>query len=128
MNEKRLVKICLIGTLASFFILYILIQQNSVPHVNIGDIDRNFIGKTVNITGYVYDLNLKDENLFFKLNDSTGTIKVVIWKDILKIMENKNTNASKIINGVELEIIGEVQLYKGELEITPLRGQVFIKS
>jgi RecJ-like exonuclease len=126
MNEKKLMKISLIGTLAGFIVLYILIQTTGYSHTEIGDINKNYIGKVVNVTGKVSGLKIYEDGTFFTLTDKTDSIKVILWSDTIKLLEEKNINASEITNNRTVQIVGEVELYKGELEIIPLRGQIKI--
>ncbi|MCK4335957.1 MAG: exodeoxyribonuclease VII large subunit [Candidatus Aenigmarchaeota archaeon] len=126
MNENILVKISVIGVSVSLVLLYIITSQNLSFHVNIGDIDRSFTGKTVNVTGEITGMFRSKGHVFFDLKDDTGKVKVVIWEDILEFLEINNVNVSEISNGNEINIIGNVQLYRGELEVIPIRGNVNI--
>ncbi len=121
MKEKTLTKVCAAGTAASILALYIFTTQISSPRVSIGDIDRTFSGRTVNITGEITSLSESGGNYFLEIEDETGSIKVVIWGDALAMGDASGQNLSK---GNEMNVIGEVQIYKGELEIIPMRGNV----
>ncbi len=92
--------------------------------MNIGEINKNYIGKTVNLTGKIVELKNSNGHLFFNLQDETGKIKVILWTDTLELLEINGVNITKIISGAKLNIIGSVQLYKGELEVIPIREQV----
>ena len=126
MNEGVLVKISVIGVSVSLVLLYVITSQNLSFHVNVGDVDKSFIGKTVNVTGEITGMFRSKGHVFFDLKDDTGKIKVVIWEDVLEFLEINNVNISEIRNGNGINIIGNVQLYKGELEIIPIRGNVNI--
>lgn len=121
-----MVKISVIGVSVSLVLLYIITSQNLSFHVNIGDIDRSFTGKTVNVTGEITGMFRSKGHVFFDLKDDTGKVKVVIWEDILEFLEINNVNVSEISNGNKINIIGNVQLYRGELEVIPIRGNVNI--
>ncbi|NIO22442.1 MAG: exodeoxyribonuclease VII large subunit [Candidatus Aenigmarchaeota archaeon] len=124
MNEVKLTKISFFGVVIGLIAIYFLATQIHSFHVNIGEIDSGYVGRTVNITGRVTDLTTNKGNMFFDLEDKTGKIKVVLWKDTLELLELSGVNINEIGNGEELNIVGNVQLYKGELEVIPIREHV----
>ncbi|MEE9322948.1 MAG: exodeoxyribonuclease VII large subunit [Candidatus Aenigmarchaeota archaeon] len=126
MNEGNLVKISVIGVSISLVLLYLITSQVFSSSVKIGEIDKSFVGKTVNITGEVTGIFQSKGHVFFDLKDDTGKVKVVLWEDTLELLEINNVNTSEIRNGKNISIIGDVQLYKGELEVIPIRGNVNI--
>ncbi len=126
MNERSLMKISVIGVSISLVILYIITSQSFSFHVKIGDIDKSFIGKTVNVTGEITGMFKSKGHVFFDLKDDTGNIKVVLWNDTLELLDINNVNISEIRDGKRINIIGNIQLYKGELEVLPIRGNVNI--
>ena len=126
MDEKRLVKISVIGVSICLVALYIISAQGFSFNVKVGEIDRSFMGKTVNITGKITGMFTNKGHIFFDLEDETGKVKVVLWDDTVELLRINNVNVSKISNGETLNVIGEVQLYRGELEVIPIRGNVKI--
>lgn len=126
MDESILMKISVIGVSISLVILYLITIQNFSFHVKIGEIDKSFTGKTVNITGEITGMFESKGHVFFDLKDDTGEIKVVLWSDTLELLELNKANVSDIRNGKIINVIGNVQLYKGELEVLPIRGNVNI--
>lgn len=124
MDEKFLMKVSLTGVLVSLVLLYVITIQNLSFHVKIGEIDKSFIGRTVNVTGEITGVFESKGHIFFDLKDDTGKIKVVLWEDTVEFLDINNVNVSEIKNGNEINIIGNVQLYKGELEVIPIRGNV----
>ncbi len=126
MNESKFTGISFIGTIIGLSLLYMFFTQVHSIHVNIGDIDSAYLGKNVNITGKVINLRKSEGNVFFDLDDGTGKMKIVLWKDTIKLLELKGVNASCLENGKKVNVIGNVQIYRGELEIIPLRGNIKI--
>lgn len=124
MNEKRLVKLSVIGTVASILILYVMTGQIFSSSVNIGDIDKSFTGKTVDITGEITSISSNKGSLFISVKDETGEIKVVLWEDIIKSINADDVN--RLNKGSKINVIGGVQIYRGEMEIIPIRGSVKI--
>ena len=128
MNENALMKISIIGLSVSIVILYFFTNYNFSLHVKIGDIDRSFIGKTVNITGEITDLYSSKGHLFFDVKDETGGIKVVLWNETLELLDISKINTSEITEGKGINVVGNVQLYRGELEVIPIRGNVKLEA
>jgi DNA/RNA endonuclease YhcR with UshA esterase domain len=126
MNEAKLTKISFTGVILGLVVLYFLVTQIHSLHVNIGEIDSSYVGRTVNITGVVTGLTRSSGNVFFDLEDNTGRIKVVLWKDTLELLELSGVNTNEIKNENGINIVGNVQLYKGEFEVIPIREYVNI--
>lgn len=124
MNEKQLMKISAVGIIICFIILYLISIQDLSVDVKIGDIDRSYIGKTVDLTGEINNIFTNNGDVFFDIEDETGSIKVVLWEDTLDLLRMKNVNVSEMENGKSINIQGEVQVYKGELEVLPIHGNV----
>jgi len=126
MNEARLTKISFVGAVFGLILLYLMVTQIHAFHVNIGEIDSSYVGRTVNITGKVTGMVTSNGNVFFDLKDKTGEIKVVLWKDTIELLELGGMKVNAIENENEINIVGNVQLYKGELEVIPIRENVRI--
>ena len=124
MNEVRLGKISFICVVFGLIILYFLVKNPHYFHVNIGDINSAYVGRIVNITGEITGLTENEGNLFFSAKDKTGEIKVVLWSDTIGLLKLKGMNIDDIENGKAINIIGNIQLYRGELEVIPMRGKV----
>ncbi len=125
MNEKTLLRVCLIGFLLSITVLYFLVLNLSSEHVKIGEITKAYVGKVVNISGMVENLyKHKNGHMFFDLKDDTGSIKIVLWDTKIDRLTLSGFNISKIRNGVTLQIVGTVEVYRNELEIIPLGTKI----
>jgi exonuclease VII large subunit len=128
MNEGKLTKICIVGVVLSMAALYFVIIQIYSVHVKIGEINKEWVGKNVNITGSISDLRISKGHMFFNLKDETGKIKVVVWNNTLELLYLNGVNISEIKDGKSVNVIGNVQIFRGELEIIPIREQVKIIS
>lgn len=80
MNESKLTKISVVCIFISLVALYFITNQIFSYRINIGDIDKSFIGKTVNITGEIAYASETNGNFFIDLKDETGKIKIVYGK------------------------------------------------
>jgi DNA/RNA endonuclease YhcR with UshA esterase domain len=124
MNENTLGKISVIGIFISIIVLYIVTNQIFSSHVQIGDIDKSFVGKTVNVTGEIITVSETAGNYFIRIKDGTGEIKIILWSDTIEFLKANNFDLNEFKVGNKINAIGDVQIYKGELEVIPLRGNV----
>jgi len=123
MNEKKLVMISLPGAFVCLIMLYIVSLNQAYFHVNAGDITGEMVGKVVNVSGEVAGLWENNGHLFFRLEDDSGSVKIVVWRDFRELISEKGLNEIK--NGMELNVIGTVEIYRGELEVIPMRGMIY---
>ena len=79
----------------------------------------------MNHTGDVIEL-YRHENghVFFSVRDNTGKVRVILWQDEIERLELTGFNTSDIRNGLSAEVTGTVEIYRGEPEIIPIRGDV----
>jgi DNA/RNA endonuclease YhcR with UshA esterase domain len=124
MNEKKLTKISAVGVCISIIALYIVTNQIFSVNVNIGEIDKSFIGKSVNITGTVVGITKNKGNFFVDLEDDTGKIKLILWEDTAELLQSNGIEINELNKGNIINVVGEVQVYRGELEIIPIRGNL----
>ncbi|MBN2043244.1 MAG: exodeoxyribonuclease VII large subunit [Candidatus Aenigmarchaeota archaeon] len=128
MKEKNLTIFCVAGVVFCLITLYIVLNYVNYIHVNVGQLDRYFVGSAVNISGSVKDVKTSNGHMFFDLEDGTGSVKIVLWEDTIKLLEMKNVNTRELKNGDYVNIIGNVQIYNGELEVIPLRENLIIRG
>lgn len=109
MQDKTLLKISIFTSIVGIVALYFIMQP---AEIRIGDINRNYIGKSVKVLGEISSrYESKDGHIFLNLADSSGKIKVIIFK---------NSKVEKSLEiGQMIEVSGKVEEYKGELEIIP---------
>jgi len=117
MRERDLIRICIAGSVLSLIALFIFVNNIQPTGVNIGEITREHLGTVVNIEGTVKDLSTSEGNVFFTLEDGTGEIRVVVWKSLMDSMASDDSGVSVISENVSAKIEGEVQYYRGYLEI-----------
>ncbi len=125
-TESGLIKICFLGSVIGLVLLYFISTSLQAISLQIGKIDNSFSGKFVNVTGEVSGVKESKSGLFFNLVENESKIKVVLWNNILEQMELQGFDINKIKNGVKVNLIGLVDVYKNSLEIIPTKGQVEI--
>ncbi|MEM2954873.1 MAG: hypothetical protein QW625_02920, partial [Candidatus Nanoarchaeia archaeon] len=72
--------------------------------MKIGEIDKTLIGNIVNITGEVSEISYADENMFLKIKDETGTVKIILWKDVMSLLNAKGIDIKNIKRGVKINV------------------------
>ena len=87
---------------------------------------KSYVGKIVNVTGQVRGVFRNGGHVFFTLQDETGSVKVVLWEDTLDALKIKGVDIESIKDGAHINIVGSVQIYRGELEVIPVHGNVKI--
>jgi aspartyl/asparaginyl-tRNA synthetase len=113
MNDKTIMKVCFVMVIIGIIGLFIVTNFSTTPQVRINSIDETKTGQIVSISGIVSSYYTSEGHVFMNVNDSTGTIKVVMFQ---KDAEN-NPWVYDIRKDDKVTINGKIQLYKGELEI-----------
>lgn len=127
MNEEKMLRICLIGSMLGLLALYFIATNLAAVDVKVGEVSGNLMGSVVKVEGEVSDFyEHSNGHLFFDLMDESGSIRVVVWNDIAEELRLGGFNVSSIKDGARLEITGTVEMYRGEVELIPLRSQVKI--
>ena len=125
-SESGLLKISAVGVAVGLFLLYFISANQQIQSLEIGKIDSDFVGKSVNITGTVDDFRKTDSGLFFNLVEGEKKIKVVLWNNIVEQLELKGFDTKDIKDGVKINLVGLVGQYKGSLEVIPAKAEVRI--
>jgi DNA/RNA endonuclease YhcR with UshA esterase domain len=109
MNEKILIRICLVSVIVGIVIMFFSTKLISPSVLKIEDISEN--QNYVKIHGKIIEKSIsKSGTTFLKIKDDTGTIDGVIFKDSIK-------NNESIITGKIMEIVGKPEKYKEKMEI-----------
>jgi DNA/RNA endonuclease YhcR with UshA esterase domain len=124
MDEKTLTKISVVGSVLSIILLYFITLNINPEGMAIGNLDRTLIGRSVSITGKITSLYVNNGNMFMNVADESGEIKTVLWKDTLELIHANGIDSGTFEIGKKISITGEIQEYKGELEIVPVKGIV----
>ncbi len=116
MRESTLMKMSLIMSILGFVGIFLIVSHASYDYTDIGSISVNMVGETVNFTGMVSGSYVHESgHVFLDVFDETGEIKVVIWSDTAKFINET------ITRGNFVRIIGNVKLYNGDIEIIARR-------
>ncbi len=112
----RIVYVALgLSVLGLFLLTYVSLVLEP-PVSRIGALDSNSIGKQVHVQGRISSVyKYKGGSISFSLNDSTGVVDVFVSYYLAN-------STSRISKGESADIIGELDEYKGKLEIKPGSG------
>ncbi len=91
----------------------ILAPAPKIPWVEVGELRAVDAGRVVRLRGVLGKPNGFSAGVKVKLEDGTGRITVLLWNNIVTAL------ASRPAEGDLVEVVGEVAVYKGDLEIIP---------
>jgi aspartyl-tRNA synthetase len=120
MKENKLIRICLIGSCIGILAIYVISFSLVSQEYLIGDVNKNMIGQNVKLIGSPTNIyHHINGHMFFDLTDDSGSIKVVIWENVKEQLAMQGTDLRGLNKDNIIECSGEIELYKGELEIIP---------
>lgn len=89
-----------------------------VTTTRIADLDLTRVGGRVQVAGEVKSAKKFSQGLRVILDDGSGAITLLVWKDLLEQL----ANADQVASGAHIQIVGKLSQYRGDLEITPSRA------
>jgi len=107
LKESDLFKIALICSLVGIFLILFIVQKYEVPNFDISEIDKSMINDMVSVKGKINMLTETPGLYIINLEDSTGEITVVVFKE----------DELDLVVGEILDVEGEVTEYKNDVEI-----------
>ncbi len=81
----------------------------------VGDITPDDVGQTFVLVGTLGEPESFSRGIKFPLMDGTGTITLLLWQDIYEAIPD----AGLLVAGVQVEVVGRIDEYQGDLEIIP---------
>jgi len=105
---QSLLKVALASAIIGTALLIFLSAKLEPPLISISEIDVRKIDNFVKISGKITDVKDTQSLIIFDVEDESGRIKVILYKNKETINLNK---------GMKVEIIGKVKEYEGEIEI-----------
>lgn len=88
----------------------------------IGEIGTEDVGATVTVIGVLGEKETFSAGVKFPLTDESGTIVLLLWGDVY----DRLPEADRLGEGVRVSVTGEVELYRGTLEVIPSADGVVI--
>ncbi len=93
--------------------IVIVTPAPEIPWVAVGDLQTSDAGRVVRLRGVLGALQGFSAGAKALLDDGTGSINVLLWTNILTALDPPPAE------GMQVEVIGVIQEYRGELEILP---------
>lgn len=113
MKEKNLLKIAFICGILGVVILFLISENTEISEKDIDKINKDNLEENVKLKGRITKITQLDKVTFIEL-EQPSTITVIVFKD-----ENLS-----LYKGDDVEIIGEIEEYEGELEVIAERIRV----
>lgn len=93
-------------------LLFAFAQTLETEKIDIGDIDKSLIGNNIEVFANISSFSESKGNYFFKIDDKTGYINAVLFKN-----NANDIDISRIRKGTQIIITGKISEYNGNLEI-----------
>ncbi len=117
MNEKTLRNFSIAASILGLIMLFIVSQNLQIRNREISSITPSDVGTTVRVCGDITEkTSSKGGHIFITLRDDTAEIKTVIFNNTAQIIA-KTIDVYSLKKHDAICMSGEVNLYKGELEI-----------
>jgi DNA/RNA endonuclease YhcR with UshA esterase domain len=90
-------------------------QSAELEETAIGDVTPADVGRTLALSGTLGEMVTFSQGVKFPLDDGSGTIILLLWQEIYDGIPD----AGLLVAGAEVEVMGRIDEYQGELEIVP---------
>jgi len=88
----------------------------------IGDVTAADVGQTLTLEGALGPPETFSAGVKFSLDDGTGTIILLLWQNVYDAIPD----AGRLVEGATVRVTGEIEEYRGDLEIIPEADRVMI--
>ncbi|MEA3341372.1 MAG: hypothetical protein U9R15_15515, partial [Chloroflexota bacterium] len=95
-------------------------EGSEVEARTIGDVTSADVGQIVRLAGALGEMETFSAGVKFTLNDGSGTIILLLWQNVYDAIPD----AERLVAGARIEVVGQIEEYRGELEIIPEAGGV----
>ncbi len=115
LKKIHIIKICLIGFLLSFTLIYLIEKNYKMQITEISNINSSLIEKNIKIEGKIIKQTLIKDILFFTLKDNTSQINIITFQTNQTLNKNQTYTVE-----------GKITSYNKELEI--IANKIEIKN
>ena len=98
-------------------------QPDEPEGVTIGDVISADVGRSLTLAGTLGEMETFSKGIKFPLDDGTGTIVLLLWQEVYDGIPD----AGLLAAGAQVEVVGRIDEYQGELEIVPEAEGVRVK-
>ncbi len=95
--------------------IVLLSEPPSATVTPIGEVTSAHVGKTLTLRGTLGEPQPFSRGVKFPLSDESGTITLLLWQNV----HDAIPDAGRLVAGVAVTVTGEIEEYRGELEIVP---------
>ncbi len=115
LERRELVPVIIAAAILSLSALYFYSLTIGPMALPIGDLNEGLVGRWVQTVGEVKEARLSSTGLWLLLRDPLDFSEIAAFarRDVYEAFQDKGS----IAPGAEVQVTGELQLYRGELEI-----------
>ncbi|MCC7165830.1 MAG: exodeoxyribonuclease VII large subunit [Anaerolineae bacterium] len=95
------------------------IENTAAMTTEIGALDAARVNQRVRVAGQVVKVSEFSQGVRVTIEDATGEIILLLWRDILAQI----VNPADLKAGAQVEVVGKVAEYRGAMELVPDRGE-----
>lgn len=117
MDDSDLLRVSLLVSTSGLVLLFFVSIHSQPSLVEVSGISYDDVGSTVIVKGKITSKSVKDGHVFVKISDGTGKIAAAIFENVAEKMSEEKLSC--IQDGSIVQIAGEVNEYRGSLEIVP---------
>lgn len=85
----------------------------------VGELSSADVGRWIAVRGVIRAAEPFSRGVKLWLDDGTGDIAVLIWEDVHTSLADELHGGSRLEAGMEIEVLGALAEYRGELEVVP---------
>jgi len=90
-------------------------QPEEIRTRAIGDVTPADVGQTVRLAGTLSEMETFSAGVKFTLDDGSGAIILLLWQNVYDAVPD----ADQLVAGAQVEVVGQIEEYRGKLEIIP---------
>jgi DNA/RNA endonuclease YhcR with UshA esterase domain len=90
----------------------------AITFVSLGQLTPADKGKLVSVRGKIVEVIKFSSGMKYRLDDGTGRVILLLWQEVF----DKVPNHDKLVNGSQVSATGDVDVYRGDIEVIPRSG------
>jgi DNA/RNA endonuclease YhcR with UshA esterase domain len=90
----------------------------AIAFVPMGQLTSADKGKFVSVRGKIVEVIKFSSGMKYRLDDGTGKVILLLWQEVLDQVPGRD----KLVNGAQVSATGEVDVYRGDIEVIPRSG------
>jgi DNA/RNA endonuclease YhcR with UshA esterase domain len=90
----------------------------AIAFVSLGQLTPADKGKLISVRGKIVEVIKFSSGMKYRLDDGTGKVILLLWQEVF----DKVPNRDKLVSGAQVSATGDVDVYRGEIEVIPRSG------